>query len=128
MAGWFSQDHWQLQQSYWGVITGLDFIWKKGFKRLIIQVDNKFVVEALDGSNLVQRHGSNWVRRIFLQVRNFEALRFEHIFREFKRCADYLVKLDLSDLKDCTWFGDCPLELNQVLVYDCIGSYVRLVA
>lgn len=32
-----------------GVIIGLDFVWKKGFKRLISQVDNMFVVKLLMG-------------------------------------------------------------------------------
>lgn len=60
-----------LNVEFWGVITNLDFVWKKDFKRLIIQIDNKFVVEALAGTNLMQMHGSNLITRIIFQVRGF---------------------------------------------------------
>lgn len=109
------------------MLIGLDIAWKKGFKRLIIQVDNKFVVDVLTGSNLLQRHGSNLIRCILLLDKKFEALRFEHIYREFNCRADYLAKFGLSGLEGYTRFEDCPIELSQIIVNDYASSSVRLI-
>lgn len=46
------------------------------------------VVEDIKEMSLEQKHGSNLTRIIHIQVRMFEALRIEHIYREANRRAN----------------------------------------
>lgn len=71
-----------LSAEFWGVLIGLEFSWKKKFKKVIVQVDNKVVVDSLDMSDLVLRQGLSLARRILLLTKKFEDVHFKHIYKE----------------------------------------------
>lgn len=71
-----------LSAEFWGVLISLEFSWKKKFKKVIVQVDNKVVVDSLDVSNLILMQGLSFARRILLLTKKFKDLHFKHIYKE----------------------------------------------
>lgn len=76
------------------MFLGLDLAWNHGFKKLIVKVDSKYMVDALQGSSRLFNHGLNLIRQISRFLPQFEKVQFHHIFRESDQCADYLMRLD----------------------------------
>lgn len=69
----------------WGVLVGLEFAWKNNFKKIIMQVDNKKVVDVLADVDMNIHQGSSLARRcILLLLHNFEDVTFKHVFLEKK--------------------------------------------
>lgn len=113
---------------FWGILRGLDLAWNRGFKNLMVEVDNIFVIEALQSPSLKNKQGSTLVRHILLLLHHFEEVQFKHIFRESNQCADFLAKLILHNNDDCVWFDSCLLGLRRLISSDWSDLSVRLVA
>lgn len=78
---------------YWVVLVGLEFAWNKNFKKNIMQIDNKSVVDSLSGVVMNTDQGSSIVSRIFLLLQKFDEVIFKHVFRESNLCVDFMAKL-----------------------------------
>lgn len=107
----------------WEVFLGLELAWKHGFKKVIVQVDNKFVVDALQGSSWLLKQGSNLITHILLLLPHFEEVQFHCIFKEANQYADYLAKLDMSGSFEVSWFDECPLALRSVFRMDWLCCF-----
>lgn len=82
----------------WGVLLGWDLAWKHGFRKVIIQIENKTVVDSLSGASWSFKHGSILINHICRLLPLFQEMQFQHIFPEANLCADYLAKLSLSNV------------------------------
>lgn len=78
------------------------FLERKKIKKVIVQVDNKVVVDSLDMSDLVLRQGLSLARRILLLTKKFEDVHFKHIYKDSNKCVDFLNKLNLPSLDNHT--------------------------
>ncbi|KAK9081324.1 hypothetical protein Syun_031103 [Stephania yunnanensis] len=77
----------------WGALQGLQLAWDMGFRQIVLELDNKSVVELLNGEKIPlnqHRHIVSLIRQL-LQRRWF--IRIVHIHREGNRAADWLASM-----------------------------------
>ncbi|XP_050207419.1 uncharacterized protein LOC126656837 [Mercurialis annua] len=108
-----------------GVYHGLLLNWHLGFRRVLLEVDNKNVVDAL---NKLSSAGSNFniiAAICALLAREWE-VRVTHVYREANFAADHLASLNASDDFCVVYHNSPPGSLLHWLSHDRQGvSYTR---
>lgn len=97
------------------------------FQKFTVQVYNKSVVDALQGSPWMIKQDSNLARHMLL-LPHFQEVQFHYIFREANQSTDYLAKLGLFSSVDFFLVCRVPIGLRRLLRLDLSKLSLRLVA
>lgn len=93
-------------------------------KKLLIQVDNKRVVEMRQGAEKVPQFGYNMIHHTQHLGKNFEDIKVEHIFREANRSADLLAKQGNNGCNNT--FDVSHRRILPLIIDDLSVSFIRL--
>ncbi|KAK9104595.1 hypothetical protein Scep_021439 [Stephania cephalantha] len=107
----------------WGALQGLQLAWDMSFRQVVLELDNKSVVELLNGENISlnqHRHIVSLIRQL-LQRRWF--IRIVHIHREGNRAADWLASYAAHHAMGSHILEHCPSALSTILREDIIGYH-----
>ncbi|MFQ6647284.1 hypothetical protein Gotur_020720 [Gossypium turneri] len=68
----------------WAILHGLEIAWQKGYTKVIIESDNKSVVDMLTDAS-VGSSSTTLVQRIKEECRRNWTVKIQHVFREAKK-------------------------------------------
>ncbi|XP_058746776.1 uncharacterized protein LOC131619727 [Vicia villosa] len=80
----------------WGILEGIKFARMKGYTRISIQSDNKYIVDAIAVKSFKNKDENgiyNQIRKYFAELEN---ITLSHVFREANKSADIMANLSLS--------------------------------
>ena len=111
----------------WAIYSGLQLVWDKGFRKVVLESDSRVVVGLINGESVRVDRNYN----ILMQIKNMLGRDWEvvivHVYREANCVADWLANFGLTrDLLDrgADIITDPPAGLYILLYYDLIGSTV----
>lgn len=112
----------------WGVYHGLNEAWNRGYRQVILQVDNKSVVYAISGNSHHPCANSDLITSIIeLRDRDWD-VKIVHVFRESNSVADALANWAFSSSEHIIWHDSPPSRCSLYLHYDMQGvSYPRMI-
>ncbi|KAL5736493.1 hypothetical protein ACOSQ2_031281 [Xanthoceras sorbifolium] len=109
-----------LEAELWGLLEGLKFAWKSGFRAVLVESDSKDVIDLISADansshpnfSIIQAYRdmlfANWVCSI------------SHVFREGNRVTDGMAKLGFKlGLNSANFFAAPPLAVLHILHEDC---------
>lgn len=112
----------------WGIVSGLQFAWDQGFRRVCLETNSNLAIQLLD-KPVEQGHPLSSLvvmARSFLR-RDWD-IQFCHVYREANRVADDLASFAFSFLLGVFSLGVAPDRVIPLLSDDVSGkSFVRLV-
>jgi ribonuclease HI len=105
----------------WGVLEGLQYDWRLGFREVELMIDSKIVVNTLLRHS--QSSHSGW--SLCKQIRRFLQWEWEvkihHSYREANMCADALANLGCMIGLTMTFYEGCPTQVSDILIADKSG-------
>lgn len=108
----------------WGVLTGLELAWERGFRRVELHVDSTAVVHTLTVSTEGSMMGRILVQRIRRLLQQDWEISIAHSYREANACADCLANLGCDSKEPLIIYESCPVSLGQLLLADQLGVSV----
>ncbi|WCJ29423.1 LINE-1 retrotransposable element ORF2 protein [Euphorbia peplus] len=108
----------------WGLYYGLEMAWKKGYRRVIVEIDSLIVLKlVMDGERVFHRY--YWlIEGCKLFLKHDWEIKMQHQFREGNRAADWLANFaGASDLGHHE-FDAPPAGLQFLLAADITGEGV----
>lgn len=64
-----------------------------GFKNIIIEGDNKIIIDALRGVSFVPWQVLPLIRDVRMYLQKFHEVQIQHVFREANRAIDFFIKI-----------------------------------
>ena len=109
----------------WGIRDGLILCNQMNIDAIIIKLDAKALVDALNKSS----HACSVVSHLFEDYRQLANriphLHIRHIYREADKCADRLAKLGLHQSLDFVIHSNPPMDIIANYEADCQGLFVN---
>lgn len=90
------------------MLEGINAARKREYKRLVVQVDNKQLFEALTLSFVEKGPGLNLIRRIRKITSNNGDICIVHIYREVNNCVNVLARHDIYLSGGLLVYEECP--------------------
>jgi ribonuclease HI len=113
----------------WGVVEGLRYAHRLGFRKIQLSVDSAAVVQVLANGTSKSMMGTSLVKQIKMMLEQEWSVEISHSYREANKCADALATLGCSLSYDIVVFDSCPEFLRELYLADIQGSAApRLVA
>lgn len=110
-----------LEAELWGMHTGLNQAWEKGYRRVELETDCAKAVKLVNDSEDYEGTARNLVEL----CRNLKKRRWDvkinYIPREQNRVADAFAKRGQNQHEDYRWVDDPPLDIMPLLRQDEIG-------
>ncbi|KAK0586151.1 hypothetical protein LWI29_001876 [Acer saccharum] len=118
-----------LEAELWGIFEGLQFLWKAGFKKVVVESDSQIAVGLLTNST----HACHPLFSIIQSCKGLMSNKWcciiRHVYREGNRVADGIAKLGHSLGLGITFFSDPPPQIFDYLEDDYTGlATARLVS
>ncbi|WCJ39427.1 Polynucleotidyl transferase ribonuclease H-like superfamily protein [Euphorbia peplus] len=108
----------------WGVYFGLRLAWDKGYRKVIVEMDSKVVMNWITNPTDVH-HPFSWLIERCLHFKDNEwDIRVIHSYREGNRAVDWLTNFAGSCPLGYHEFGVPPAGLQVILTEDFFG-FVR---
>nr|GMD07842.1 uncharacterized protein LOC109158742 [Ipomoea batatas] len=113
----------------WAILKGVEWAWRKGFRKLIVQSDSKRVIDWIDGTSTPRGPICNIIEKCKSRKKNNWEISFKHIFREQNIVADTLVKhIKASNTTWVEW-EEPPHSVEEALLFDLsVVPYERLIS
>nr|GMC61179.1 heat shock 70 kDa protein-like [Ipomoea batatas] len=113
----------------WAILKGVEWAWRKGFRKLIVQSDSKRVIDWIDGTSTPRGPICNIIEKCKSWKKNNWEISFKHIFREQNIVADTLVKhIKASNTTWVEW-EEPPHSVEEALLFDLsVVPYERLIS
>ncbi|MBA0743542.1 hypothetical protein Gogos_006208 [Gossypium gossypioides] len=97
----------------WGVLDGFTLIHERGYKKVVIHIDNLEVVKVIQIAHLVDSF-SALLRRIHMSLQAIQHWKIKHVPREWNEVVDRIVKLATIRSTNMQIFEDIREELILV--------------
>ncbi|KAK8694558.1 hypothetical protein V6N13_072106 [Hibiscus sabdariffa] len=104
----------------WGVLSGLHLAWDKGFRRILVEVDNLDVVRALQ-EDRGQGHSYALILLIISLLFRCWEVRMIHVLRSGNSVMDNIAKLGILGSTCVIYFEVPPPSIVHVLLGDVDG-------
>jgi ribonuclease HI len=105
----------------WGVMEGLQYAWKLGYKKVEINVDSLVVVQVLKNGSTCSAMGLALVKKIQRLMQLEWDITISHSYREANYCADALANMGCFIDGNTVFFEECPDQIRHLLVSDAMG-------
>ena len=106
----------------WALRDGLQLCLQMNAHYVIIELDAKVVVDALNSPNSFSSSILEECRHVANQL---PQKIFRHVYREANKCVDLLARIGLLLDNDFIVFSSPPVDLASVLKADANGVYVN---
>ena len=106
----------------WALRDGLQLCLQMNAHSVIIELDAKVVVDALNSPNSFSSSILEECRHVANQL---PQKIFRHVYREANKCVDLLARIGLLLDNDFIVFSSPPVDLASVLKADANGVYVN---
>ncbi|KAK2381929.1 Polynucleotidyl transferase, ribonuclease H superfamily protein [Trifolium repens] len=103
----------------WGVLEGLQLLWRLGFRAVEFDVDFTSVVKVISDGTSSSVIGMSLLKSIRRLLELEWVVNFNHSYREANRCADALANLGCSLDNEIIFFNECPSHISKFLDADC---------
>ncbi|XP_050222138.1 uncharacterized protein LOC126672232 [Mercurialis annua] len=104
-----------------GAYHGLLLAWNLGCRRVILEVDNKMVVEKVNSNEMAGHHSNLLCAVRALIARNWE-VKVQHVYREANNAADHLASKGHGDLSGLVVHESIPSSLVSWILHDMHGT------
>lgn len=105
--------------------NGLDLVWDRGYRNVILESDSKSALDLLDTT-------ANNLHPLFSLLDHINGLlnrewnvKLQHNLREGNECADWMAKTGATGDSPLVIWEQCPHQLDSTLLADALGL-VRL--
>jgi ribonuclease HI len=105
----------------WGVLEGLRFAWRMGYRAVELEVDSTSVVKVIRVGATSSAMGVALLEGIGRLLEFEWEVKVTHSYREANTCADALANIGCSLGTDTTFFEECPSQINHLLVANKMG-------
>jgi L1 cell adhesion molecule like protein len=113
----------------WGVVEGLRYAYRLGFKKVELNIDSEAVVRAIKNGSSNSTMGSSLLKHIKKLLAMDWIIDISHTYREANKCVDALANIGCSLSYDVMFYESCPDIMSNIYVADMQGSSTpRLVA
>ncbi|XP_058727179.1 uncharacterized protein LOC131598595 [Vicia villosa] len=92
----------------WGVVEGLKLSFSRGFRKVVVSIDSKRVIQAILHKENNGDSDLALIRHIRLLMADHDVVMLEHSFREVNCVADELAKVGRLLKIDCKFFDEAP--------------------
>ncbi|MCH81151.1 putative non-LTR retroelement reverse transcriptase, partial [Trifolium medium] len=107
----------------WGLLEGLKYTWKLGFRKVELNVDSVAVVKVIKEGGTASNMGYSLVKEIRRHISFGWEVKISQSYREANRCADALANMGYSLDGNIVFFEVCPSQLVQLVVSDALGDF-----
>ncbi|MCI00562.1 non-LTR retroelement reverse transcriptase-like [Trifolium medium] len=105
----------------WGVLEGLCFTWRLGYRAVELEVDSTSVVKVIRAGVITSVMGVALLEGIGRLLELDWEVKLAHAYREANTCADALANIGCSLGTDTTFFEECPSQISHLLSTDQMG-------
>ncbi|KAF7816000.1 hypothetical protein G2W53_029969 [Senna tora] len=107
-----------------GILDGLELLWNKGFRKVVIECDSKVALELVENGTTENHPCSGLVHQIRSLVdRNWD-VNLVHAFREANQAADLMAKMSHTLSEGLHVFCYPHKDLGYILAADLYGPLV----
>ncbi|KAF7805662.1 aspartic proteinase-like protein 2 [Senna tora] len=107
-----------------GVLDGLDLLWSKGFRRVVIESDSEVALDLIKNGVDQSHHVSGLVHQIRSLINQNWDAELVHVFREANHAADFMAKLSHSLPNGLHVFERPQAGLGKILANDLYGYLI----
>ncbi|GAU46467.1 hypothetical protein TSUD_402340 [Trifolium subterraneum] len=112
----------------WGVLEGLNYAWKLGFKKVELEIDSAIVVDAVNSGETNSAMGIALIRSIRRIIALNWNVKVYHSYRESNLCADAFANLGCALDENIVFFDTCSSQIRNLLFADISGhTTLRLI-
>ncbi|KAH9804404.1 putative ribonuclease H protein [Citrus sinensis] len=112
----------------WGLFHGLSIAWLHGYRRVIVEVDSRCILQLVSNSNPTINEHLSLITAIQELIGRDWLIQMNHIYREANAAADFLATYSLVFPVGLHYFQSPPLNLLTILNNDVSGvAHSRLV-
>lgn len=104
------------------MLQGLRMASRMNVRKLLVECDSKSVVRLLCCISFSHGNIDNLVQRCLEVSRDFEDVRFNHVYREQNRLADALAKQSLHQFGGLSDLMTIPTDLEDIFYEDQAGA------
>ena len=117
-----------LRSELWGMLQGISFDWSAGFRKLLVECDNKTVVQMIVGEVMPHAADLPLINSIKALINLDWTVKVVHVYREANRAADWLASFASQFPRGLHVLQQAPASINDILYQDFIGvSSTRMV-
>lgn len=110
----------------WGVLIGMEIVWNKGIRKVIVESDSAALISSINNSNCGQCHNRLIFRILDWKKKDWQVI-FSHTYREGNRCADWLANWSFHHQELGTvMINHPPIELATIFSSDLAGASLSL--
>ena len=109
----------------WALHDGLKLCLQMNAHSIIIELDAKVVMDALNSPNSPNSFSSSILKECKHMANRLPQKIFRHVYREANKCADLLARIGLLLDNDFIVFSSPPMDLASFLEADANGLYVN---
>ncbi|CAJ2663874.1 unnamed protein product, partial [Trifolium pratense] len=105
----------------WGVLEGLKLVWRKGYRKVEVNIDSISVVKMILNGMTSSALGFSLVKSIGRLLDEQWEVKISHSYRETNKCADALASMGC--ILDCNivFFETCPSSIKNLFSADVMG-------
>ncbi|KAK3226132.1 hypothetical protein Dsin_005994 [Dipteronia sinensis] len=107
-----------IEAELWGIFEGLQYMWKAGFKNVVVETDSQTSVCLLTNNTPINHPLFSIIHACKALMKNNWCCNIRHVYREGNRVADGLAKLGHSLDLGITIFDDPPSQILGILEDD----------
>ena len=112
----------------WGLFHGLSIAWLYGFRRVIVEVDSKCVLQLVSPSSPIINEHFSLIQAIQELLRRDWFIQVKHIYWEANKATYFLTTYSFSFPLGLHCFQSIPLDMFSILNNDVSGvAHSRLV-
>lgn len=102
------------------VLEGLKLCWDLQLRKVIVESDDKEVVEAIQGKRQICACKDLWEQICELSNRDWNVT-FDHVLRESNECANKLAAVSIKQREKCRHWNQPPKSVESMLFRDVMG-------
>ena len=111
----------------WGVIYRLRLSWDRGVRLLILEVDNKYVVDILSSRNYCPCQSLALFSEVQRLLHKYWKVQVIHSYREANCYADFLANEGIKGPLGFRRLDVPPDGIKDLMFYDTVGAaYLRM--
>lgn len=110
-----------LEAELWGIHTGMQKAWEKGYRRVEVENDCVRAVNLVNGNEDYDNPARNIVVSCRALIKQSWEVTLNQIPREQNRAADALAKRSLNRNQDYQWMEEPPTKIISLMRHDELG-------
>ncbi|PNX58030.1 ribonuclease H [Trifolium pratense] len=105
----------------WGVLEGLRYVHRLGFKKVELNIDSEAVVRVIQNRRSNSSMGSSVMKQIWRFMEMDWIIEISHVYREANKCADAMANIGCCLDYEVVYYNACPSQLAETYAADLLG-------